>query len=243
MSEVKAAAGGGLVAPAAPLPADCAGRRSSGGRLQRVLIISAMKEHPVTLHLCGELRRSRLTVFFRPLLCFPHFVWFALWAFAVAVGLFPSWLVALIIGRPGNSFQRFFSAFLRYTATVIANPFPGFIAETGRYPVELELPREPEKQRRLTILLRALLAYPAIVISAIVAQAAVYPVSALAWVVALLTGRMPRGFRDFGANALRYLAQVCAYLFLLTGAYPCASPYVGISFEAPAGSDLAVEAA
>jgi hypothetical protein len=54
----------------------------------------------------------------------------------------------------------------------------------------------------------------------------------LAWWAAMITGRMPRGFRDLGANAIRYLMQVYAYLFLVTGTYPCSSPYVGMSLGA-----------
>ena len=207
-----------------------------------------MNGHPVTLHVYDDLRRSRLTVFFRPALCYPHLFWLTLWSFAVAGVLFPSWLVALIIGRPANSFQRFFAAFLRYSTTVlaflllIANPFPGFLGEAGRYPIELEVPTTPEKQHRLSIFFRVLLAYPAIVIAIIGLYAAIYPVTALAWLVTLITGRMPRGFRDLGANSLRYLGQIYAYLFLVTGAYPCSSPYVGISLGVPVATEPKVEA-
>ena len=41
----------------------------------------------------------------------------------------------------------------------------------------------------------------------------------------LFTGRMPRGLRNLGAYALRYIAQVNAYgLLLLTSRYPYAGP-------------------
>lgn len=201
-----------------------------------------MHEHPVTLHVYDDLRRSRLTVFFRPFLCFPHFFWFGLWSIAVLPSLFANWLVALIIGRPSYSLNRFFSAYLRYWShllsflLLIANPFPGFLGKRGWYPVELELPVWPDKQRRLGILIRAILVYPAFLIAVLGVEIAVYPVALLAWVVGLLTGRMPRGFRDLGANAIRYLGQVLAYLFLITGRYPSASPYVGMSLGFPVGA-------
>ena len=203
-----------------------------------------MNDHPVTLHVYDDLRRSRLTIFFRPLLCFPHFFWLYLWSLAVAIVFVPSYLVAFIVGRPAHSFQRFFCAYLRYLMAVlaylliIANPFPGFLGQRGKYPVELELPAEAEKQHRLSILLRIPLAAPAYVVALIGVYAAVYPAALLAWLVALILGRTPRGFRDLGANTLRYLGQLLAYLLLATGAYPCASPYVGISLAASVPTEV-----
>jgi len=203
-----------------------------------------MNEHPVTLHVMDDLRRSRLTVFFRFLLTIPHLIWLELWAVVVMVVFIPNWLVALVTGRPAKPFQRFNAAYLRYTTTVfsylflIANPFPGFTGEPGSYPIELEVPLTPEKQHRLKTFFRLLLVYPAIAVAGVLLYVT-YFVTFLAWWAALITGRMPRGFRDLGANAIRYIEQGYAYLFLVTGSYPCASPYVGMEL----GSPVAVAAA
>jgi len=197
-----------------------------------------MNEHPVTLHVMDDLRRSRLTVFFRFLLTIPHIIWLELWAVAVLVVFILNWFVALIIGRPAKPFQRFTAAFLRYLTTVlaymflIANPFPGFTGEPGSYPIELEVPTTPEKQNRLKTFFRFFLAYPAMVVGGVLMYVT-YAVTFLAWWAAMITGRMPRGFRDLGANAIRYLMQIYAYIYLVTGTYPNASPYVGISLGAP----------
>ncbi len=197
-----------------------------------------MNEHPVTLQVMDDLRRSRLTVFFRLLLAIPHFIWWYLWTAVVEIVWILNWLVALVIGRPAGAFQRFTAAYLRYTTTVfaylflIANPFPGFTGERGSYPVELEVPATPEKQNRLKTFFRILLVLPASIVNAILMYA-VYFVTFLAWWAALITGRMPRGFRDLGAYAIRYSGQVNAYLFLVTGRYPNSSPYVGMSLGAP----------
>jgi hypothetical protein len=40
------------------------------------------------------------------------------------------------------------------------------------------------------------------------------------WVVALITGRVPEGIRNFAALALRYESQTYAYIALLTPRYP-----------------------
>jgi hypothetical protein len=185
-----------------------------------------------------DLRRSRLTVFFRFLLTIPHFIWWYLWSLLVEIVFVLNWIVALIIGRPAKPFQRFTAAYLRYTTTVfaylllVANPFPGFVGEPGSYPIELELPTVPEKQNRLKTFFRILLVYPASAVSGILLYAT-FLVTFFAWWAAMITGRMPRGFRDLGANALRYNGQVNAYVLLVTGKYPNSSPYVGIELGAP----------
>ena len=175
-----------------------------------------MNEHPVTLHVMDDLRRSRLTVFFRPLLAIPHLIWLYLWGIVAEFAAIINWFVALVIGRPAAPLQRFIAAWLRYVITVIAyllyiaNPFPGFGGEPGSYPVELELPAEPEKQNRLKTFFRIVLFYPAAAILGLVAWPVLllfYPVIGFAWWATMITGRIPRGFRDLGANVLRYYAS------------------------------------
>ena len=46
----------------------------------------------------------------------------------------------------------------------------------------------------------------------------------LGWFAALVTARMPTGFRNVGAWSLRYGAQLNAYLWLLTDRYPYSGP-------------------
>jgi hypothetical protein len=60
-----------------------------------------------------------------------------------------------------------------------------------------------------------------------------YPLVGFAWWATMIKGRMPRGFRDLGANALRYFGQIYSYTLLVTGTYPCSSPYVGIELGEP----------
>ncbi len=201
-----------------------------------------MNEHPITLHVMDDLRRSRLTVFFRYLLYIPHGIWLELWGIAVILVAVLNWLVALVIGRPAAPFQRFNAAYLRYWTTVyaflmlVANPFPGFTGEPGSYPVELSVPTTPEKQNRLKTFFRMFLALPTVVVLYVVLVPAMlicYPLLSFSWWASLITGRMPRGFRDLGANAIRYGAQVAGYALLVTGTYPCSSPYVGMALGVP----------
>ena len=189
--------------------------------------------HPV--HLVGEadeLRRSRLTVFFRLPLFIPHYIWFYLWSVAAFIVSILNWFATLITGRPLRPFQRFLGAFVRYQfhifafLTLAANPFPGFTGAPGVYPLDLALPAEPQRQNRWKTLFRAVLAVPAWIVL-FGALFALYTASFFTWFFSLILGRAPWGLRNLMAWALRYAAQVNAYLYLLTDAYPHASPLEG----------------
>ena len=196
-------------------------------------------EKPIGIRVEDDLRRSRLTVFFRLLLTIPHIVWLVLWGIAVVFALIAGWFATLVTGRLPEALHRFLAAYLRYQTHVfaflylVANPFPGFAGAAGSYPVDLEIaPRE--RQNRWKTFFRSLLAWPAVVVAAVLAGA-LGTVALLGWFVGLFLGRMPEGLRNLGAYALRYNAQTYGYLFLLTDSYPYSGPteYVGPEPDEP----------
>jgi hypothetical protein len=187
--------------------------------------------HPVGLGVSDDLRRSRLTVFFRLLLTFPHFVWLTLWSVAAFFAAIANWFATLFAGRSPESLHRFLSAYLRYGVHVYsflaltANPFPGFTGAADRYPVDPQLPGR-ERQRRLVTGFRLILAFPALVISSSLGALA-FLAAFFGWFVSLALGRMPRSFREAQAYAFRYGAQAGAYLLLITERYPYSGPSLG----------------
>ncbi len=175
-----------------------------------------------------DLRRSRLTVFFRLLLSIPHLVWLSLWTVVALLAVIVSWFATLIMGRTPGWLHRFLAAFLRYQTHVyafvylVANPFPGFVGAAGSYPLNLVV-EGPERQNRWGVAFRGLLAIPALLISS--AYGGVMLTGAiLGWFAALVRGRMPRGLRNAGALSLRYTQQANGYLYLLTSSYPYSGP-------------------
>ena len=102
---------------------------------------------------------------------------------------------------------------------------PGFLGRPGSYPIDLEID-PPERQSRLKTLFRIILAIPAFFVS-FPLEFLLFVVAFLSWFAALATGRMPTGFRNLGAWALRYVAQTNAYLYLLTDRYPYSGPEAG----------------
>jgi Domain of unknown function (DUF4389) len=77
----------------------------------------------------------------------------------------------------------------------------------------------PARQRRLTVLLRWILAIPHLVVLYALGIAAEVVVI-VAWFAALFTGQVPGGLADFLTGYLRWNARVYGYLFLLTDEYP-----------------------
>jgi hypothetical protein len=187
-----------------------------------------VRHDPVRLEAGGDLRRSRLTVFFRALLAFPHLIWLTLWGVLALGAAIINWFATLIRGRPPQALHRIIATYLRYQAHVaaylllIGNPFPGFTGAEWQYPIDLHF-SEPERQNRWTILFRIVLIVPAFFVLGIYNWLLLIAGS-LAWFAALFTGRMPLGLRNAGALVIGYAAQTYAYLFIVTGAYPYSGP-------------------
>jgi hypothetical protein len=208
--------------------------------------------HPVALVVQDDLKRSRPTVFFRLLLALPHYVWFALWSILVVPTAVVAWIAVLASGRLPAALHRFFAAYLRYTVhltaylTLVANPYPTFSGGSGSYPLDVAVP-EPVTQPRTAVLVRLLLALPALFLASILGGGGSVlgrtksvsgssttttlsygglstTTAVLGWFASIATGEMPRGLRDAGAYATGYRAQSLAYLLLLTPVYPNADP-------------------
>jgi len=198
---------------------------------------------PLSVETDEDLRRSRLTVFFRLLLAIPHLAWLTLWGLVALLAAVINWIVTLARGTSPESLHRFLAAYLRYQLHVgayvylIGNPFPGFTGAVGSYPIDLRV-AERERQNRWTVAFRLLLALPALLI-AIAYMSLAYTVAFLGWFASLFTGRMPLGLRNAGALALRYMAQTNGYLFFVTGAYPYSGPCLATPPEASAPSAAA----
>lgn len=182
--------------------------------------------HPISLEVRDDLKRNRLTVFFRLLLAIPHWIVVMLWAiFAYLIGLV-AWIVTVITGRMPDGLHNAQAAFLVYQNRVnaytylVADPFPPF-GPGGEYDVDLDV-APPEKQNRLTVFFRFILAIPALILANVL-MTLMQVLAFVGWFVALFTGKMPQGMRDLSAFCLRYYDQTMGYMFLLTPRYPSLS--------------------
>jgi hypothetical protein len=179
--------------------------------------------HPISLVVTDDLKRSRLTVFFRLLLAIPHFIWLYLWGILTLIVWIVAWFAAVFMGRVPQGMHNFLSGYLRYQTHVVAymfiaaNPFPSF-SGSAAYPVTVEI-APPERQSRLGVFFRILLAIPALIASYVL-NLLTEMLAIFAWFVAIFMGRIPEGMRNLLAFTIRYHAQTQGYIYLLTNRYP-----------------------
>jgi hypothetical protein len=180
--------------------------------------------HPIRLVVNDDLQRTRLTVFFRAILAIPLLLWAVLWAVIAVLAYIVNWFATLFMGRSPDGLHNFLATFLRYTTHVraylllVADPYPKFTGTEGTYPVDLEVD-PPQRQNRWTVFFRGILAIPALLLSNILSQINQL-LAVFSWFVALITGRVPEGLRNFAALAMRIETQTYAYVLLLTQRYP-----------------------
>lgn len=181
-------------------------------------------QHPVRIVVNDDLQRTRLTVFFRLILAIPHFLWVTLWGAIAILAAIVNWFATLFTGRSPDGLHTFLATFLRYAthvrayALLVADPFPGFSGAQGSYPIDLEVD-PPQPQSRLTVFFRIILAIPALFVTNILSNLSQL-LAVFSWFIALVTGRVPEGLRNFAVLAMRFETQTYAYLMLLTDRYP-----------------------
>ena len=186
---------------------------------------NALNDHPIRLVIDDDLRRSRLTVFFRFLLVIPHLVVLALWGIAAEFAVFFAWIAGVLLGRIPEGLHNFIAGYVRYATRVraywnlLANPFPPFGG--GPYPVDVEIDPATD-QSRLSIFFRLLLAIPALILGYVFAIG-LNIVGLFGWIVGVITGQMPQGLENLGTYCLRWETQTLAYVLLLTNRYPSLS--------------------
>lgn len=103
----------------------------------------------------------------------------------------------------------------------------------GMYRPEVDV-HPPERQRRWTVLLRALLLIPHQVVLFVLSIAAVF-VTFIGWFAALFLGRLPKWAADFLSLVLGYQTRVSASSMLLVDTYP---PFVSDEPEYPVRVDI-----
>ena len=179
--------------------------------------------HPIQLVVTDDLRRSRLTVLLRALLAIPHLIWLSLWGILVGFAILIAWLAALVMGQVPAGIHNFIARYERYRTQVTAylfiaaNPFPGFGGNTP-YPVDLEV-APSARQNRLSVFFRVLLAIPALILAYLLVLA-LELMAFVAWLVALVLGRLPAGLENIMILLLTFTTRLNCYLVLLTSKYP-----------------------
>jgi hypothetical protein len=182
--------------------------------------------YPVTFEVDYAERRSRLTAFFRLILAIPLAIWLYVYGLVTSVAMLLAWLVIVFTGSYPDGLYGFVAGYTRFLArstayaSLLCDPYPPFGgSEQPTYPVRMHFAGPLAHYSRLKTFFRILLAIP-IVILRYVMNLLLELGAVAAWVVIVITGKMPRGLFDVMVLANSYMARSDAYLYLLTETYP-----------------------
>jgi hypothetical protein len=182
--------------------------------------------YPVTFEAAYVERRNRLTAFFRLILAIPLAIWLYLYGIVAFLAIVIAWFAIVFTGRYPRGLYEFVAGFTRFItrvtayAALLCDPYPSFGgADDPAYPVRMQFDGPLERYSRPKTLFRVILAIPIVILRYIMGL--LLEVGAIgAWVVIVITGKMPRGLFDLMVLANSYTARSDAYLYLLTETYP-----------------------
>jgi hypothetical protein len=182
--------------------------------------------YPVTFEADYVEQRSRLTAFFRLILMIPVAIWLYVYGIVASIAIVIAWFAIVITGRYPRGLYDFVAGFTRFLtrvtayAALLCDPYPAFGgAPDPSYPVRIDFTGPLERYSRLKTAFRIILAIPIVILRYVMGL--LLEIGAFAaWVVIVVTGRMPRGLFDLMVLANSYTARSDAYLYLLTETYP-----------------------
>jgi hypothetical protein len=194
--------------------------------------------YPVTYEVEYVEQRSRLSTFFRLILAIPWFIVQIFWGIVAIVCVVIAWFAIVFTGRYPEGLYNGVSMALRFGtrmngfALLMTDAFPPFGGEENpEYPVRLKIGPPLAEYSRVKTLFRIILIIPIVIVLYFV-QLVSRAISVLAWLVIVVTGKLPRGLFDVMRFTLAYEARASAYHLLVTETYPPFSP----DDEAPATS-------
>jgi hypothetical protein len=182
--------------------------------------------YPVTFEADYVERRSRLTAFFRLILAIPLAIWLYIYALVAYIAIVIAWFAIVITAHYPKGLYDFVAGFLRFQTRVTAyvallcDPYPAFGgSEDPDYPVRMQFAAPPAHYSRLKAFFRIILAIPILILRYVINL--LLEIGAFAaWVVIVITGKMPRGLFEVMVLANSYTARSDAYIYLLTETYP-----------------------
>ena len=200
--------------------------------------------YPVSVRLEPALaHRNRLTTAFRLILAIPHLILVGGAGLAFSSGgdsrttlgseegllgavaallAIVSWFTIVIAGAHIVGIRQFTAFYLRWRVRatsylmLLEDAYPPF----GDAPYSASIAiADPPTRRRLTVLVRLILAIPHVFVVAFLLLA--WGVTTIvAWFSILFTATYPQGLYEFGVGVLRWRLRVEAYLLLMVDEYP-----------------------
>ncbi len=181
--------------------------------------------YPVRVDVDYPDRLSRLLIFVKWLLAFPHYVVLFFLGIGAFVVLIISWFATIIMGQYPQGMFNYLVGVMRWGTRVgayvflLTDKYPPFtLQDDPSYPVRLEVDY-PAKIARWRPLVHWLLAIPVEIAAAVIGIIA-YVCVFIAWFAILITGRIPQGMFDPVLVWFRWQMRVSLFRFWMTEQYP-----------------------
>jgi hypothetical protein len=171
-------------------------------------------------------KQQRWTVLIRGIMLIPHYVVLYFLSIAASVVLFIGWWGALFTARLPEFAANFLSGYVRWNmrvqayAMLLTDQYPPFsLSDEPGYPVRIAIPA-PDRLNRAAVFFRYILMIPAALLIDLVTFGGLTIVALIAWLITLITGKLPTSLHLAYTAILRYVARYTCYSYLLTAAYP-----------------------
>jgi hypothetical protein len=171
-------------------------------------------------------KHSRLTTFFRGLTAIPAALLTVLYLFGAYCAVIVAWFAIVFTGRYPEGIYKFVAGAVRNSTRLnaysylVTDRYPPWNGEPDdSYPVRIHIDPPLESYSRAKAFFRSILAIPVMII-AYAFGLLIGVIGLCAWVVIVITGKMPKGLQDLIDMSLRYTTGASAYYFLLTETWP-----------------------
>jgi hypothetical protein len=182
--------------------------------------------YPISYEADFNAAPNRWTTFFRPILAIP---WLIVAYVYVILAFFThifAWVALVIMGRYPHWLYTFNSGVVRYMTRFYAwaylqtDVWPPFgIADDQSYPIRINIAPAAERQSRLKVFFRLILALPMLLVAYGVQYMRLGAI-VVAWLTVVFRGYLPEGVNNAFTFANSFEARVLGYVALLTDDYP-----------------------
>lgn len=172
------------------------------------------------------LERSRVTVFFRGILWFPHYVTLLFYGIGYVFAVMFAWFAIVVTGKYPQGLYDFNVKVLKYYARLSSylylqvDQYPPFgLGDHPEYPTQLHIGPAKQEYSRVKALFRVVLGVPVVLIN--YAMFLVLGVMAvMVWFAGVILGKTPEGLHGPLNLGLSYYARAAAYFALVTEDWP-----------------------
>lgn len=201
-----------------------------------------MNAYPISYEMAYQEKHSRLSTFFRMILAIPAAVFLVLYSIVAGIAVLIAFVVLVFTARYPAGLYDFVAGWVRlagrlsayeYLLTDLYPPFSG--GQAHDYPCQITVGPPQEKYSRLKVFFRIIVGIPTLIMNWLFTMWAGLMAFA-AWVVIVITGKLPYGLYEQQVLAERYRTRAGAYFVYLTDLQPPISDKSAADVQQPPAS-------